>query len=150
MQMLRLLAIVGVLAGMVARLPGSPSDDAATIVDSGSTNRSGFRIVVDQTGAAEMTVTPRGVGARQAQPEPVQRHLPQALVDSFYSSLKAAGPLASLPAGHCMKSASFGSRMTVSFGGEETPDLTCGDGGNAALADLIKEVGKITAMMHQR
>jgi hypothetical protein len=147
--MLRLLAIVGVLAGMAARLPGSPSDDAATIVDSGSTNRSGFRIVVDQTGATEMTMIPRGVGARQAQPEPVQRQLPKALVDSFYSSLKAAGPLASLPAEHCMKSASFGSRMTVSFGGEETPDLTCGDGGNTALADLIKEVGKITAMMQQ-
>ena len=48
-----------------------------------------------------------------------------------------------------MKSASFGSRMTVSFGGEETPDLTCGDGGNAALAGLIKEVGKITAMMQK-
>ncbi len=59
--MLRLLAIVGVLAAMAARLPGSPSDDAATIVDSGSTNRSGFRIVVDQTGAAEMTMVPRGV-----------------------------------------------------------------------------------------
>jgi hypothetical protein len=145
--MLRLLAIVGVLAAMAARLPGSPSDDAATIVDSGSTNRSGFRIVVDQTGAAEMTMIPRGFGARQAQPEPVQRKLPQSLVDSFYSSLKAAKPLASLPAEHCAKSASFGSKMTVSFGGEETPDLNCGDGGNAALADLIKEVGKITAIM---
>ncbi len=147
--MLRLLAIVGVLAAMAARLPGSPSDGAATIIDSGSTNRSGFRIVVDQTGAAEMTMIPRGVGARQAQPQPVQRQLPQALVDSFYSSLRAASPLASLPAEHCMKSASFGSRMTVSFGGEETPDLTCGDGGNAALAGLIKEVGKITAMMQK-
>jgi hypothetical protein len=147
--MLRLMAIVGVLAAVAARLPGSPSDDAATIVDSGSTNRSGFRIVVDPTGAAEMTVVPRGVGARQAQPEPVQRKLPQALVDSLYSSLKAARPIASLPAEHCMKSASFGSKMTVSFGGEETPDLNCGDGGNATLADLIKEVGKITAMMQQ-
>jgi hypothetical protein len=146
---LRLLAIVGVLAGMAVRLPGASSDDAATIVDSGSTNRSGFRIVVDQTGAAEMTVIPRGIAARQAQPEPVQRKLPQALVDSFYSSLKSARPLASLPAEHCMKSASFGSRMTISFGGEETPDLNCGDGGNAALADLIKEAGKITAMMQQ-
>jgi hypothetical protein len=48
-----------------------------------------------------------------------------------------------------MKSASFGSKMTVSLGGEETPDLNCGDGGNAALADLIKEVGKITALMQQ-
>ena len=71
--MLRSLAIVGVLAAMAARLPGSPSDGAATIIDSGSTNRSGFRIVVDQTGAAEMTMIPRGVGARQAQPQPVQR-----------------------------------------------------------------------------
>jgi hypothetical protein len=147
--MLRLLAIVGVLAAIAARLPGSPSDDAATIVDSGSTNRSGYRIVVDQTGAAEMTMVPRGLGARQAQPAPVQRMLPQALVDSFYTSLKSAKPLASLPAEHCAKSASFGSKLTVSFGGEATPDLNCGDGGNAALADLIKEVGKITAMMQQ-
>jgi hypothetical protein len=147
--MLRMLTIVGVLAAMAARLPGSPSGDAATIVDSGSTNRSGFRIVIDQTGAAEMTVVPRGFGARQAPPEAVQRKLPPALVDRFYSSLKSAKPLAALPAEHCAKSASFGSKMTVSFGGEETPDLNCGDGGNAVLADLIKEVGEITAMMQK-
>jgi hypothetical protein len=149
--MLRLLAIVGVLAVGVARLPGSPSEDsaAATIIDSGSTNRSGFRIVIEQTGAAELTVVPRGFGARQARPDPVHRTIPKTLVDSFYSSLKSAGPLASLPAEHCMKSASFGSKMTVSFGGEETPDLNCGDGGSATLADLIKTVGKITALMQK-
>jgi hypothetical protein len=128
--------------------------DTATIVDSGSTNRAGFSITVDRSGNAEVNVRPRrfgalaerGTGQAAAPPKPVQRTLPKNLVETFYADLKAAGPLGSLPAVHCAKSASFGSTLTVTLGDEQSPDLSCGDGGNAAVRDLIGVVRQIVAL----
>jgi hypothetical protein len=49
-QMLRLLVIFGLMAAGVSHVLGAPPEgDAATIINSGSTNRTGFRIVVDNT-----------------------------------------------------------------------------------------------------
>ncbi len=42
-----------------------------------------------------------------------------------------------------MKSASFGSKLTVEFGEEKTPDLSCGDAGSAMLQALIRDVKEI-------
>jgi hypothetical protein len=138
------------LAGMI--LMGfalAATTDTAMIVDSGSTNRAGFSITIDRSGNAEVNVRPRRfipAGQAEAPPEPVQRTLPKDLVESFYADLKAAGPLGSLPAAHCARSASFGSRLTVEFGNEQSPDLSCGDGGNAAMHDLIGVVRQIVAL----
>jgi hypothetical protein len=143
------------LAGMI--LTGvalaAPTDNAM-IVDSGSTNHAGFSITVDRSGTAEVNVRPRrfaasparGKGQAEAPPEPVHRTLPKDLVDSFYADLKAAEPLSSLPAVHCAKSASFGSTLMVAFGNEQSPDLSCGDGGNAAMRDLIGVVRQIVTL----
>ncbi|MGA2713342.1 MAG: hypothetical protein ABSG41_09555 [Bryobacteraceae bacterium] len=148
--MLRLLAIVGLMAVEILRVSGVPAaePDAATIIDSGSTNRPGFRIVVDQSGVAELTSTPRKFGAPLEQTKPIRRILPRAAVERFHADLKAAKPLASLPAVHCMKSVSFGSTVTVAFGGEQTPDLSCGNGGNAAMRNLIRDASEIVALFH--
>ena len=140
---MRLATIVCLLA---AGAPANESDPA-TIVDSGSTNRAGFRIAVDRAGVAEITATRKRPGANEAQPGPIRKMLPQALADAFYADLKAARPLASLPAIHCAKSASFGSALTVGFDREETPDLSCGDGGNRAMRDLIRDTRQIAALM---
>ena len=121
----------GLLAMAVLPLPGAPAEenDTATIVNSGSTNRPGFRIAVARSGIAEMTSTPRGFAGRKGAPSgPTRRTLPQSLVEKFYSDLNAAKPLSALPAVHCAKSVSFGSTLAVAFGGEQTPDLSCGDG----------------------
>jgi hypothetical protein len=147
--MLRLLIIAGVITMSIPNLPGAPLDDgdAATIMNSGSTNRAGFRIVVKRSGVAELTSTPRGSGGRRPETTPVRRTLPVALVESFYSDLMAAKPFDSLPEAHCPKSASFGSTLTVEFGNEETPDLSCGDGGNPAMRDLIRDTNQIVALL---
>src|ERR1700722_1129333 len=132
--MLRLLALVGLMTTAILRLPGAPpASDAATIVDSGSTNRPGFRIVVDQAGVAQLTSMQRNFRAAQEQTKPVQRVLSPAAVKRFHSDLQAAKPLASLPEVPCMKSVSFGSTLSVVFDREQTPDLSCGDGGNVAM-----------------
>jgi hypothetical protein len=119
-------------------------DDAATVIDSGSTNASGFRIVVQRSGKAACTTTPRR-NARAAgdNSKPKQQQLSQALVDRLFSDLSAAKPLSALPAQHCMKSASFGTSRTIEFGGQRTPDLNCGDGGNSKLRALIQDVNEI-------
>jgi hypothetical protein len=150
--MLRLLAIVGLLAAGLSHLEGAPPEDgdAATIVNSGSTNRPGFRIVVNRSGVAELTSTPRRFSVRQTQPEPVRLMLPRALVETFYSHLEAAIPLGLLPAVHCAKSASFGTTLSVAFGKEQTPDLSCADGGNAVMRDLIRDTRQIVALLQAK
>ncbi len=137
------------LAMVIHRPAGAQSPDlkTVTIVNSGSTNRAGFRIVIDDSGAAAWTSSRRRFGPENAQTaEPVQRKLPRASVDRLFADLTAARPLASLPAAHCGKSVSFGSTLTVLFGGEQTSDLSCGDGGNAAMRDLIHDVNEIVAL----
>jgi hypothetical protein len=124
---------IGFLVG-VTLLSASVSD-TATIIDSGSTNRAGFRIEVKRSGLAEMISDQRG--------KPVQRNLPSTVTQRFYTDLDAAKPISSLPAIHCMKSASFGSSLTIAIGNEQTPDLNCGDGGSAAMRNLIRDVQDI-------
>jgi hypothetical protein len=145
--MLRQFAIVGWVAVEILRLPGAAAEpDTATIIVSGSTNRPGFRIVVDQSGGAELTATARKLSTSQEQSKPIRRMLPRATVERFHADLSAAKPFTSLPEVHCMKSASFGSTLTVAFSGEQTPDLRCGDGGNVAMRNLSRDANEIIAL----
>jgi hypothetical protein len=140
------VAIAGVfLMGAQTNKPPGVENGVATIVDSGSTNRAGFRLAVDRSGNAEVTGQLRRFG-QDPPPVPMRQTLPKALVETFYANLKAAGRLDSLPAVHCAKSASFGSTLTVAFGNERSPDLSCGDAGNPALRDLIGVVRQIVAL----
>ena len=118
--MLRLLTIVVLLE--VGSMGVQGADPAvATIVDSGSTNRAGFRITVERSGAAEFTATRRRSGIPDDQVKPIRQTLSEDTVRRLYADLEAAKPLSSLPAVHCAKSASFGSTLTVTVGKEETP-----------------------------
>lgn len=110
-----------------------------TIVNSGSTNTAGFEIAVRKSGAAEYTSHPR----RGEAPAEIHKTLPQSLADQLYVDVNAAQPLDSLPARHCVKSVSFGTRTYIDAGGQESPDLSCGDGGNAKLRALIRDSNQI-------
>ena len=123
--------------------------DAAVIVNSGSTNRAGFRIAVDRSGAAEYTPAPRRrPGPQPVATEPVQKTVPRDLADRLYNDLKAASPLTALPAPHCMKSVSFGSTLIIELDGEQTPDLSCPDNGASALSHLIRDCDEIIALFN--
>jgi len=133
----------------VAALAGGPAPaDQAVIMDSGSTNRAGFQITVPKSG--DLQYAPAGrkgrAGASAASPRTLTA--PADLVARFFTDLEAAQPIASLPAGHCMKSASFGSRLTVQYGADTTPDLSCGDGGDARLKALIADAQAIVNLSH--
>jgi hypothetical protein len=114
------------------------------IANSGSTNTPGFQIVVEQSGKAEYTVHPRRRrGGGPGTPETISKKIPLSLVKSLYADVNAARPLASLPAQHCAKSVSFGTRLTIQFGDDESPDLSCGDGGNTSMQALIRDAAAI-------
>src|SRR3954471_2569239 len=112
-----LLALFG--APLFAMTYLQEKDDTATVIDSGSTNSAGFRIVVQRSGKAECITKPRkyGPGAGETS-KPKQQQLSQALVNRLFSDLDAAKPLSSIPDRHCMKSASFGTTRTIEFGGQ--------------------------------
>lgn len=112
--------------------------DSAVIVNSGSTNTAGFRIVVERSGKASRSETRRST---QAQPKSIK--VPKKLVDRFYADLEAARPLSKLPRQACMKSASFGTVLTVELAGDETPDLSCGDHGDSRIRALIQDTSEI-------
>ncbi len=137
---------------MIASLSAAPlqENNTATIVNSGSTNRPGFRIVIDRSGAAEFKATPRRRAVQLEAITPMKMAIPRALADRLYVDLKTAGPLAALPASRCMKSVSFGSTLKIEFGGEQTPDLSCGPAGNPALANLTRDCDEIVALFQRK
>jgi hypothetical protein len=96
----------------------------ALIIDSGSTNREGYRLRVYATGWT----------ALQQGDVPLKKRVPAALVKRFFADLKAAGPLDRLASMRCMKSVSFGSSMQIGYGGKLSPDLTCPSPSSAARA----------------
>jgi len=126
------------------------SGDSAVIVNSGSTNRAGFRIVVERSGNAVYSITRPRVYRRagNAPAEPIRRTLPDALVRQFYSDLEAATPLSALHGKACPKSVSFGTVTTIEFGGEKSPDLSCPNAQNTHIQTLMGDTDKIVEMFH--
>jgi hypothetical protein len=115
-----------------------------TIVNSGSANTAGFQIVVEKTGAAEYSSHPRRNAIdKGAPPKTIRKTIPTSLAKALYEDVKMAGRLSSLPAQRCMKSASFGTRLTVQFGDDTSPDLSCGDGGDTRMRALIHDTTAI-------
>lgn len=108
-----------------AAVPGVPKTSGeALIVNSGSTNRAGYRL----------RVYAGGWTALQQGDVPIRKRVPRALIEHFFADLEAAGPLDKLPAARCMKSASFGSSTQVGYRGTMSPDLGCPSPSVAARA----------------
>jgi hypothetical protein len=116
------------------RLPNEPAlaPGDALIHNTGSTNFAGYAIVVHPDASAEVVVDGEGaqhkaVGAAQAR--------------WLFVKLREANPLDTMPIERCMKSASFGSSTFITYGGQETPDLSCG--GGATARELMRTVSVI-------
>jgi hypothetical protein len=112
----------------------SPDGEGALIRNSGSTNTQPYTISVSPDGSAVLTV---GSGAPEA------RRLPPGQAEALFHALRAATPLDALAGGHCMRSVSFGTSTTVTFGGAITPDLSCAPA--PAARDLAGAVDAIVA-----
>jgi hypothetical protein len=90
--------------------------DAVLISNTGSTNFTGYRIVVHRSGEADLYASG---GLRR-------RALDPALAAKLFEEVEGAAPLDAFPPRLCMKSTSFGSRTTVAWNGHASGDLTCG------------------------
>jgi hypothetical protein len=141
---LRTLLLVGAAGlGVLAASP-APTDQAV-ILNSGSTNAAGFQITVPRSG--DLQFAPGSKKGRGGGDPPAAKSLSASadLVQRFFTDLDAAQPLHSLPASHCAKSASFGTRLTVQYQGETSPDLSCG-GDDPKLKAVIQDAQEIVAL----
>lgn len=114
--------------------------DSATIVNSGSTNFTGYTIDVRSDGSASAAVQNRGVDAPST-PKPFT--IDAAMAKQFFADLAAARADKAV-AEPCMKSASFGSTTRVTWHGWTSPDLSCPPG-NGVAAALVHDVETISA-----
>lgn len=103
-------------AGNRAPAAGMVPTDAIVIIDTGSTNMLGFRIVVGRNGEASFS-TGEGRGSAQ---------LPTSIFSKLKYDVVMAQPLSHVRASaDCMKPMSFGSSTFVALGDEKSEDLTC-------------------------
>ena len=112
------------------------SSSHATIEDTVPTNRPGLRVTFDHDGHAT-------VEQRNGQIDQVK--LGGGLCSQFMRDLKEVGPLATIPARHCMKSVSFGSRLFIEFEGDKSPDLSCPGEPEPRIGALQKDAQQILA-----
>jgi hypothetical protein len=128
-----------IFAGLaIAMFVAAVPSDKAVIVNSGSTNSYGYTITVSSDGNGSVTLQDRG-GASASAPKTFT--VPAATTARFFADLAAArkGNATTVP---CMKSASFGSSMHITWQGWVSPDLTCPP--KDALGDaLVTDVGAI-------
>lgn len=140
MKRLTAAIIIGLALACVGAA-GASQRDGATIVNSGSTNFSGYTIKVWSDGATLAVHANRGGNQLDA---PVTGHIPQSVAQRFISEAHQArrSRIASQP---CMKSASFGTSTVVTYHGWTSPDLECpGDGYAVALGS---DAHKIVALL---
>jgi len=114
---------------------------SAVIMLTGSTNTTGYRIVIARDGSAEyISSAGRGTGT-----------VPESTTAKFFADLASAAPLAVLPEGSCMKSASFGTSYFVYWEHSRSPDLTCTSGAGTTIADDAEAIASaLGVQMHLR
>ncbi len=118
-------------AGPVPYLPVPKS--AAVILNTGSTNSLGYRIVVQSSGVAEYVAGDTRAKARVS----------AAMAAKFFTDLRAGMPMSKLPIMGCMKSASFGTSTFAWWRGERSGDLECaGDAHGKVLAADVAEIAR--------
>ncbi len=105
----------------------------ALIVSAGTPTVSGYRILVAPDGQVAYQ-TSSGTGSEQ---------VPAMLARNLFGDLSSSLPLASLPAGSCTATSAHAA-LTVSFSGQQTPDLACPGGGAAqAIAEDVEKIVEV-------
>ena len=122
----------------IATLVAASPTDTATIVNSGSTNTYGYSIVVASNGNASATLREKG-GATSGSAKTFT--IPAATVARFFADLAAARK-SNAQSVACMKSASFGTTVHVTWQGWVSPDLSCPQSDSLGAA-LVKDVDDI-------
>jgi hypothetical protein len=116
--------IIFSFASPINAQPQAPAGDTVIIENSGSTNVSGYQIVIESSG--QVTVTPFGrinpLGNRAYANG--RYHVPLEMVKNLVDDLNSALPFPGTAA-VCAKSVSFGTQTHVTFKGQASPDIEC-------------------------
>jgi hypothetical protein len=112
-----MLCALGIAPALAAQtVPYLPvPHEAAVILNTGSTNAPGYRIVVERAGDVEYVIG----GLRNTM------HADTGQTAKLFNALASGMPLSQLGSARCMKSASFGTAMFVYWNHQRSPDLTC-------------------------
>lgn len=129
------LAAVATIAVATTALAAEPvpylpvPKGAAVILNTGSTNFAGYRVVLQRSGSAEYIY-----GARRA-----TATIDKSIASKFFEDAQRGMPLSKLQVAPCMKSASFGSSTFVWWRTERSPDLSCASDANSrsVFADAL-------------
>lgn len=127
--------VPGRMPAVTATMPPIPAG-AAVIRNSGSTNTTGYIIVISPDGNAIIRQNDENTNAVLARPQ----------TQWLFAKLRQFAPLGALPQGHCMRSVSFGSSTTISYGGATTPGLSCAV--SPEERELARTVGVIVRQLH--
>ncbi|CAF0983485.1 unnamed protein product [Didymodactylos carnosus] len=116
------------------------------VVNSGSTNTDGFDIKITRDGITKWIVYPRSrpFGNNNYQPTEKGFKLSQEFTNTLFNQIEGTMPLNQYPDTRCIKSASFGSTLRVSYNDQTSPDLTCpiDDEKLATLYTLVRDLIK--------
>ncbi|CAF1503302.1 unnamed protein product [Didymodactylos carnosus] len=119
------------------------------VVNSGSTNKAGFDIKIKRDGITKWIVYPRSrpFGNNNYQPTEKGFKLSQEFTNTLFNQIELTMPLNQYLDTHCIKSASFGSTLRVSYNDQTSPDLTCPID-NEKLATLYTLVGDLIKKLY--
>jgi hypothetical protein len=109
------------------------------VTDTGSTNRPGMRIMINENGPAMV---------EDRSGNKTKMNLDSELQSRFMKDVEAAAPLNEVNARRCAKSVSFGSRTFITYKGIKSPDLSCSGQTDPLAAALQKDLGEIMAQAH--
>jgi hypothetical protein len=100
------------------------AQEAVTISNSGSTNFSGYQIVIEPTGQADITAY--GKQSLNTVYHDGRYQVPVDKVKVLIDDLNSAMPLSQQPPrGDCMKSVSFGTSIALTYKGQRLQDIEC-------------------------
>lgn len=112
--------------------PAKPIIRTAVITNSGSTNTTGYEIVISSNGAVRYD-------GRSC-------HVPVSTAAHLFHDLDAAGPLPDLKVKHGVQSVSFGTHTYITYKHQRSPDLTFG--GDAHAMALKADIDAIIKLLH--
>ncbi|HEX2571651.1 MAG TPA: hypothetical protein VH877_18975 [Polyangia bacterium] len=129
------LVAFGLLLGAGRHAKALPPTNALVILNTGTTDTIGYRIVIPPSGEA-FFVTGKGPG---------QKQLPAKLLKKLHKDLAAVGSLEQMAVRTpCPKPAASATTTTLQYHGQFSGDLTCaGDKRAVKLQKVITEVVKV-------
>jgi hypothetical protein len=112
---------------------GDQGNDDVVVKDTGSSNFSGYQMVIGPSG--EVNVMVYGKDSRHLVYDNGRYNVPPESVKKLINDLDAVMPLSGLGSIGCAKSASFGTRTYVTYKGQTSPDIQC-----MKSEDFIKDI----------